>query len=125
MASDRIILKGMSFYGYHGVNQEEKVLGQGYEVDLEAEIDLSLAGHSDQLEDTVSYTLMYRATRDVVEGKSHNLLESLAQGIADRLLGDLPLKGITVMVKKPNPPIKGSSIAYAAVKIHREQTNAH
>ena len=56
MSSDRIILEGMHFYGYHGGNLEERSLGQPFLVDVEAELDLAVAARSDSLEDTVSYT---------------------------------------------------------------------
>ncbi len=121
MATDRIILQGMRFYGYHGVNPEENVQGQSYLVDLEAEVDLARPGLTDGLEDTVSYTHLYRTTKAIVEGEPRNLLERLAQEIADRLLADFPLEAVTVTVKKPNPPIKGSFIDYAAVRIHRRR----
>ncbi len=121
MATDRIILQGMRFYGYHGVNPEEKAQGQSYLVDLEAEVDLARPGLTDGLEDTVSYTHLYRAIRAIIEGESRNLLERLAQEIADRLLADFPLEAVTVTVKKPNPPIKGSFIDCAAVRIHRRR----
>ncbi len=121
MAADSIILEGMRFYGYHGVNPEEKAQGQSYLVDLEAEVDLARPGNTDGLEDTVSYTHLYRAIRAIMEGESRNLLERLAQEIADCLLADFPLEAVTVTVKKPNPPIKGSFIEYAAVRIHRRR----
>ena len=121
MTTDRIILQGMRFYGCHGVNAEEKALGQTYLVDLEARIDLAKPGHTDDIEDTVSYTHIYRVVKAVIEGESRNLLEALAQTIADRVLADFPLEAVTVTVKKPNPPIKGSSIDYAAVTIHRQR----
>ena len=117
--SDRIILEGMQFYGYHGVNPEERVLGQRYLVDLIADLDLSLAGRTDRLEDTVSYSHIYRAVRAVVEGEPRNLLESAAQAIADRVLAEFPVEAVSVTVKKPNPPVRGSSIELAAVQIHR------
>ena len=123
MSRDRIILQGMRFYGYHGVNPEEKALGQTYVVDLEAEADLHRPGRSDAIEDTVSYTHIYRAVRAVVEGDSRNLLEALALAIADRVLADFPLEAIEVTVKKPNPPIKGSFIEFAAVTIHRRRND--
>lgn len=117
--SDSIILEGMQFYGYHGVNPEERVLGQRYVVDLVAEIDLKAAGVSDRIEDTVSYSHIYRSVRAVMEGEPRNLLESAAQAIADRMLAEFPIDAVTVTVKKPNPPVRGSSIELAAVRIHR------
>jgi dihydroneopterin aldolase len=117
--SDRIILEGMQFYGYHGVNPEERVLGQRYVVDLTADLDLSRAGATDRLEDTVSYSHIYRTVRRVMEGEPRNLLESAAQAIADLLLAEFPIDAVSVTVKKPNPPVRGSSINLAAVQIHR------
>lgn len=116
---DRIILQGMQFYGYHGVNPEERVLGQRYVVDLTADLDLRRAGETDRLEDTVSYSHVYRAVRNVMEGEPRNLLESAAQAIAERVLTDFPVDAVSVTVKKPNPPVRGSSIELAAVQIHR------
>lgn len=121
MPADRIILKGMQFYGYHGVNPEEKALGQSYIVDLTAEVALTKPGRSDNLDDTVSYTRMYRLAGEVMEGASRNLLESLAQTLADRLLAELPIAAVEVTVKKPHPPVKGSAIEYAAVTLYRRR----
>ena len=120
--SDQIILLGMQFYGYHGVNPEERVLGQRYVVDLTADIDLSHAGESDRLEDTVSYSHIYRSVRAVMEGEARNLLESAAEAIADRVLSEFPVAAVSVTVKKPNPPVRGSSIELAAVQIHRSRS---
>ena len=117
--SDRIILQGMQFYGYHGVNPEERVLGQRYVVDLTVELDLSLAGASDRLEDTVSYSRIYRSVRAVIEGEPRNLLESAAEAIAKRVLAEFPVDAVSVTVKKPNPPVRGSAIESAAVQIRR------
>ena len=121
MPNDRIILKGMQFYGFHGVNPEERVMGQSYLVDLVAEIDLSLAGKTDFLEDTASYTHLYRAVKEVLEGEPFNLLERLAQAVADRILEEERVASVEVTVKKPHPPIKGSVVDYAAVEIRRSR----
>lgn len=117
--TDRIMLDEMRFYGYHGVNPEERTLGQPYIVDLTAEMDLRRAGRSDRLEDTASYSQIYRAVRDIVEGQPHNLLESIAEAIAARVLADFPVDAVTVTVKKPSPPVRGSSIRQSAVQIRR------
>ena len=116
---DRIILEGMEFYGFHGANPEERALGQSYVVDLEVELDLRRPGGSDRLEDTVSYSHLYRTVKLVMEGESKNLLEATAQTIADRVLTEFPVKGVRVRVKKPRPPIRGSVIDNAAVEIYR------
>jgi dihydroneopterin aldolase len=109
----------MQFYGFHGANAEEQALGQTYIVDLAIELDLSLPGRTDQLQDTVSYTHLYRAVKEVIEGNSKNLLEGLASSIADQILGQYPIEAVQVTVKKPRPPMKESVVDYAAVEIYR------
>ncbi len=56
--NDRILLRDLRFYGYHGVHPEEQRLGQPFAVDLEAELDLRRAGQRDDLSDTVSYSAL-------------------------------------------------------------------
>ena len=121
--TDRIVLEGMRFYGFHGVNPEERVLGQEYLVDLAVEMDLTQAGASDRLEDTISYAHIYRAVRDVMEGEPRNLLEAAAQSVADRILSDFPVDSVSIRVKKPHPPIRGSVIENATVEIFRRRQN--
>ena len=118
---DRIVLEGMRFYGFHGVNPEERVLGQEYVVDLTVEMDLGPAGESDRLEHTVSYAHIYRAVKDVMEGEPKNLLEAAAQAVADRVLTEFSVDSVGVRVKKPHPPIRGSVIENATVEIYRNR----
>ena len=122
---DRIIMEGMQFYGFHGVNVEERSLGQSYVVDLAVEIDLGVPGRSDRLEDTVSYTHLYRSVQKVLEGESKNLLEATAEAVAGRILEEFPVDAVQVRVKKPRPPIKGSFVENAAVGIYRVRNQNH
>ena len=119
--SDKIILHGMQFYGFHGVNSEEKTLGQTYVVDCEVSLDLSKAGVSDNLTDTISYTDIYKTVRSVIEGQSKNLLEALAESIASKIINEFKINSIKVTLMKPNPPIKGSNINHSAVEITRNR----
>ena len=100
----------MTFYGFHGVNAEEKALGQTYLVDCEVTLDLSKSGTSDNLTDTVSYTDIYKTVKLVIEGKSKNLLEALAESIANKIINEFEINSIKVTLIKPHPPIKGSII---------------
>ena len=118
---DRIILEGMRFYGFHGVNPEEKSLGQPYMVDLTVELDLRGPGRTDRLEDTVNYTSLYRAVQGIMEGESKNLLEAAAQAVANRILEEFPVESVWVRVKKPRPPIRGSVVENASVEIYRRR----
>ena len=116
---DRIVLERIQLYGYHGANPEEKALGQAYVVDLEVELNLSRACASDCLKDTVSYTQLFRAVQEVIEGTSKNLLEALAHTIAHKVLDQFPVDAVRVRLKKPRPPIRGSVLDNASVEIYR------
>ena len=119
---DRILLQGMQFYAYHGVNPEETTSGQPFLVDLEAELDLAAAGASDSRDDTVSYTHLYRVVKEVMDSEPRNLLEFLAEEIAGRCLERFPLDAVRVRVKKTRPPIRGGVLAGAAVEVYRTKT---
>lgn len=117
---DRILIHGAHFYGRHGVSEEERRVGGRYVVDVELAYDLTRAGASDDLRDTISYSDVYRAAREIVEGQSFQLIEALAERIAAMVLARFPAQAVLVRVKKEPPPVAGI-IDYAAVEIVRER----
>lgn len=105
---DKIFLNQLQFYGYHGVLPEETRLGQRFSVDLIVELDLSKAGASDDLRDSINYAELYNVCKQVVEGETFKLVESIAERIASEVLhGFSAVKAVTVKVFKPDPPIQG------------------
>ncbi|MDR7074880.1 dihydroneopterin aldolase [Fictibacillus barbaricus] len=105
---DKIYVNGMKFYGYHGVFPEEQKLGQRFNIDVMLTLDLSKAGLSDDLDATVNYKEVYDAVKEIMEGDSVKLLESLAESISATLLGKFTsIDETTVKVIKPDPPIPG------------------
>lgn len=105
---DKIFVNQMEFYGYHGVFPEENRLGQRFVVDLIIETDLSAAGKSDQLDDSINYGELYAVCKEVVEGEQYNLVEAIAEQIASRMLTQFSnVQTCTVKVFKPDPPIPG------------------
>jgi dihydroneopterin aldolase len=117
---DVIRLVGLSFYGYHGVSASEKETGRAFEVDCELQVDLAEAGRSDRLKDTVDYSKVYAAIKEVVEGKAYALLESLACDLAALLLDMFPVYRVTLKVRKMQPPIAGQ-VKYIEVEVTRYQ----
>ncbi|ANY66470.1 dihydroneopterin aldolase [Paenibacillus sp. BIHB 4019] len=102
---DRMLVKGMQFYGYHGVFAEENRLGQKFGVDLELLLDLEKAATMDDLEATVNYAELHALTKKIVEGAPFKLIEALAGSIATQLLAAYTMiNEVTVRVTKPNPP---------------------
>ena len=114
---DRIELRGMSFQGRHGARPAEREQAQEFKVDLEIQADLSLAGQTDRLADTVDYTQARAAVRDVIEGQSMQLLESLAAAIAHRVLALPRVEAVSVRIAKR--PASMQPIESAAVRINR------
>ena len=119
---DKIILEGIILYGYHGRKQPEKEIGQRFMVDIEVERDLRMSGTSDQIQGTVSYTDIYRVVKEIIEGPSLNLLESVAHNIAHEIIDKYPIEAVRVKVKKSSPPIKGAILSGAAVEIYRRKS---
>ncbi|XP_068650733.1 dihydroneopterin aldolase 2 [Aristolochia californica] len=116
---DKLVLRGLKFHGYHGVKPEEKTLGQKFLIDMDAWLDLRQAGQTDSLDNTVSYSDIYRIAKAIVEGKSHNLLESVAQLIADTTLRKFPrISAVRVTVGKPHVAVEGP-VDYLGVEILR------
>jgi len=105
---DKILMKNMSFYGYHGVMAEEKVLGQKFYIDVVLELSLKSAGMTDSVEDTVSYAEVFQVVKEHAEVKRYDLLEALAENIASNVLADFQLvKAVEVEVRKPEAPVNG------------------
>lgn len=117
---DKILLNGAHFFGRHGVSNEEQQVGGRYVVDIELTCDLGRAGKSDDLAHTISYSEVYRVAREIVEGKSVRLVETLAEAIAQTLLTRFPADAVLVRVKKQPPPTAGI-IDSAGVEIFRER----
>jgi dihydroneopterin aldolase len=121
---DEIDLSGMIFYGTHGVNQEETELGQRFGVDLAIWLDLRKASITDDLNDTVSYSALYKLVRAEVEGQPSRLLEHLAWRIARLALAhDSRIERVKVRVSKLSPPLKGSATGEVAVSLARSRAD--
>lgn len=105
MTQDRIRLSGVRARGFHGVLADERRDGQEFVVDVELAVDLSAAGASDELSSTVDYSALAVAVVDEITGPPCDLIEALAERIADRVLDDPRIAEVTVTVHKPQAPI--------------------
>lgn len=118
MGTDRLLLKNMVFYGYHGVFAAEKELGQRFEVDVELYLDLHPSGVTDDLELSVNYVEVYTLVKEVVEERNFNLVEAVAETIAGEILSAFSVDKVVVRVRKPNPP-SGGVMDYVEIEISR------
>lgn len=105
---DRISLKGMAFYGRHGVMEEEHALGQRFYVDVELALPLQKAAETDALADTVNYASVYGVVRQIMEQDRYALLERAAGEILTQILARFPLvERVVVTIHKPSAPVPG------------------
>lgn len=102
---DEITLTGLRAFGRHGVYPDERRDGQEFVVDVKLHVPTAEAAASDDVADTVHYGELAERVVAVVEGEPVNLLERLAQRIADVVLADLRVQLVTVTVHKPSAPI--------------------
>ena len=119
--TDKILLKGLAFYGHHGVSPHEKALGQRFIVDVTMECDARAAGLSDDLADAVDYVPAYEIVKAVMEGESKDLIESVAEDIAGQILETLNVSAVRVTIKKPEVAIRGSILSFAGLEIYRRR----
>lgn len=118
---DKIKLKGLSFYGYHGLFPEENRLGQRFVVDVELFLSLEKAGQTDDMKYSIDYGMVHDIVKEIVKGEPKNLIEAVAESIATELLASFPaLVACIVEVVKPHPPIEGHYDA-VSVRIKRER----
>lgn len=105
---DRLLLRGLRFFGKHGVLKAEKELGQRFEVDVLVSADLSKAGKTDSISDTVNYVKIFDIVKTSVEGPPKNLVEAVAEEIAEKVLNKLPkAQDVRVKVVKPHVALPG------------------
>ena len=106
---DVIRLNNMIFYAYHGVENAEKQYGQRFEVDADIYMDIQKAGLSDQLVDTVDYTNVFQVIEEIVMESNYNLIEALAEEIAQSIISQFAVVATTIRVRKPHVSLRGIS----------------
>ena len=102
---DRIELIGIRGFGFHGVFAEERDNGQEFVVDLSIYCDLRQAGRTDDLASTIHYGELATSVHRLIEGEPVDLIETLAERIANEVLTHQLAERVSVTVHKPSAPI--------------------
>ena len=102
---DSIQVNGIRAYGYVGYLPEERVLGQWFEVDLTLWVDLTTAGKSDKIEDTLDYREAIAIVKEQITTAKYALVEKLVGAIADKILTLDKVERVRVRLSKPAAPI--------------------
>ena len=103
--TDLIRITGIRVFAYHGVLPDEKKDGQNFLVDVELSMDLTPAGASDALAETVDYGLLAQRIHDVVASERWDLIERVATRVAETALEDDRVDAVVATVHKPAAPI--------------------
>lgn len=122
---DKIYIKDLQVHGFHGVNQQEKDMGQRFLISLQLFLDLKEAGESDDLTKTVNYAQLCFDIEEEFKKKKYDLIEKAAEELSQFILLKYELVNrVKLQIKKPWAPI-GKPLDYAAVEIDREWHTAY
>ena len=117
---DRIAVRGIRAHAHHGVYAFERDQGQTFRVDAVLELDTSPAAAGDDLSRTVNYAEVAQKLHSVLASEPVNLLETLAQRLADVCLADRLVDAVEITVHKPQAEL-GVPFDDVTVSIRRER----
>ena len=118
---DKITIKNLKLFAFHGVNPEEKENGQNFYIDVDYYVNIVKACNSDSIDDTVSYAKVVKVIREAFTKEKFNLIEKAAQTVADAIFESFEsIYRVEITLKKPEAPVK-ADFDYMAVTIIRER----
>ena len=120
--TDELAVLGIECFGHHGVFDFERREGQTFVVDLLLGVDTRPAAASDDLRDTVDYGSLVGAVKQAVEADPVDLIETLAQRLADVCLRERRVEWARITVHKPGAPIE-ATFGDVALTITRSRPN--
>lgn len=119
---DKILIRNLKIFAYHGVHGYEKENGQNFIFDIDAFVDMTQPCESDNVEDTVSYSAIIYQVQEIFTENKYDLLEKAVQTVADGLFESFDkIQSLRICLKKPDAPIK-ADFEYVGVEIFRERT---
>ncbi len=106
MPQDTIKITGIKTFGYHGVFENEKKSGQDFFIDIEYKYETSEAIAKDEIEKAIDYGAIISKVKSIVEAESKNLIETVANQIAQELLNNFRIEWVKVTLHKPHAPVE-------------------
>jgi dihydroneopterin aldolase len=104
---DFLTLNQMEFHAFHGVFEQEQIVGNTYFIDLKIGADFSKAFLTDSIEDTLNYASVFHEIQEEMKNKC-SLIECLAENICKRLKKEFPsIQSLEIKLTKQNPPLHG------------------
>ena len=117
--NDHLIVRGLRTEARVGVTDAERSKPQGILVSLDVTTDLSAAGVSDDLGDTIDYAALISSVDALVRAREANLLETIAQRIVEKISDIREATGVTVEVSKEIVPV-AEKVDAVTVRIERQ-----
>ena len=97
MSTSRLFLTGIRASGHHGANPGEKDQAQDFVVDLDVEVDVT----ADRIGGTSDYRQLIRTARETVVRERFDLLESIANAVAEAVAARPGVVRATAVLHKP------------------------
>lgn len=121
LTADRIAVRNLCLFAYHGVFEGEQEIGQRFYLDVVVEADLHPASLSDAVEKTVDYAGLVKVVSEAFTEKRQKLLETLAERVAQRVFEQFPIVGaVEVTIRKPSAPIE-AVFDFVEIQIRRQR----
>ncbi|MGN0204168.1 MAG: 2-amino-4-hydroxy-6-hydroxymethyldihydropteridine diphosphokinase [Coprococcus sp.] len=103
---DKICIRRLEVFAFHGVYEEEERLGQKFYITAELELDTRKAGLTDDLRTSVNYGDICRELTGLMQTRRRRLIEAAAEDMATYLMEKYPLvQKVTLEVEKPGAPV--------------------
>ena len=117
---DTIFIDNLTYTGIHGVYKKEHHIPQRFNISIMMDVDTTLSSHTDDVEDTVDYKHIQESIKEIIEGRHYNLIEKIAQIIANKILENSQVTECTVTIKK----LDAFDIGTPGVTIRRKQSSS-
>jgi len=117
---DKVRILNLKIPARHGVYEFEKDKDSIFELDVEMHTDLSIAGQTDDLKDTINYNEAVSVITDIFTQKDYYLIEAVGQTICKKLLADFKIQKVVIKIRKPHAPIM-ANLDTVEVELVREK----
>ena len=117
-ASDKILISQIDCLAVIGVSTEERAFKQRLSIDVEFRIDGRIAAATDSIRDAIDYGVVAAAVAEVCGAQHYHLIETVAERVAERVLGKFPTPSTRVLVRKI-APVSEPAVAFVSVEIVR------
>ncbi len=119
---DSIFIEKLSFLASIGVFEWEKQFEQKLELDIELSTDIRPAAANDDLNLTLNYAAISELVIQLAKAEHHDLIETLAEKIAAKLLQEFNTQQVSLTLRKPSAVPAAASVGVKITRQRQEPT---